>query len=66
MEVELATHRAVVGMTFCTGYRSGVQDVSAVSLAHNDIVYEVLMFRPRVHVCCPETDFLLEDEAVDS
>lgn len=65
MEIELASHKAVVCLTICTGHCYCVQDITAVSLAYWDQEYEVPVFGQKMHPRCLDTVFLLQDGVID-
>ena len=58
-ETELASDETVISVTLRTGHHTGVEDISEVSLAHQD-VDEVPVLGPRVHPGCLQAVFLLE------
>ena len=53
-EVELCSNKSVISPAICAAHCPCEENISAVTLAGDDVVDEMPLFRTRVHPCCLE------------
>ena len=61
LQFELATDETVPSAALRTCYRSRLSNVFQVLLVHKHIVWKIPMFEQRIHPCCFQVVFLLQD-----